>query len=308
MADPVGPQVPPKDYGDKPADARWSLFVPKLTPGVSIHNNFLCRHMAGFYSAFDKSRAQVICGIESKDMTYENATPIYLRVRDELAEQIGTGKLGVGERLPSERVLAAKKGAARETIRDAYRMLEGEGLIYRSERRGYFVSPRRLRYDPTKHLNSFRLIRKYGGEPSTISFGWAEVSASSSLARMMACKVGTPLLFHRALILIDDRKVCYEENYLLSNAFPGLLNLEYEPPVTDFLVSRFGTKTKQVGFRARPTNLYGIVSKNLGVNAATPGIYLTRIKAQDGKILQVDRDFWLSNIMEITIGRFPQKS
>jgi DNA-binding GntR family transcriptional regulator len=264
--------------------------------------------MAGFYSAVDKSRVQAICGIEGKDMTYENATPIYLQVRDELAEQIGTGKLHAGERLPSERVMAAKKGAARETIREAFRMLEGEGLIYRNERRGYFVSPRRLRYDPTKHLNAFRLIRKHGGEPSSISFGWAEISASSSLARMMACKVGTPLLFHRTLILIDDRKVCYEENYLLSNAFPGFLNLEFEPPVTDFLISRFGVKTKQIGFRARPTNLYGIASESLGVNAATPGIFFTRIKAQDGKILQVDRDYWLSNILEITVGHFPQKS
>ncbi len=44
-------------------------------------------------------------------------------------------------------------GITRMTIRQALFQLEAEGLIYRLNRRGWFVSPPRLRYDPTANLS-----------------------------------------------------------------------------------------------------------------------------------------------------------
>ena len=71
--------------------------------------------------------------------------PIYLKSRDELAEQINSDQIGAGERLLSERDMAAKMGAARATIREALRLLEGKGLVFRKRGSGYFVSPARWR-------------------------------------------------------------------------------------------------------------------------------------------------------------------
>ncbi len=71
--------------------------------------------------------------------------PIYLKSRDELAEQINSDQIGAGERLLSERDMAAKMGAARATIREALRLLEGEGLVFHKRGSGYFVSSARWR-------------------------------------------------------------------------------------------------------------------------------------------------------------------
>ena len=71
--------------------------------------------------------------------------PIYLKSRDELAEQINSDQIGAGELLLSERDMAAKMGAARATIREALRLLEGKGLVFRKRGSGYFVSPARWR-------------------------------------------------------------------------------------------------------------------------------------------------------------------
>jgi DNA-binding GntR family transcriptional regulator len=234
--------------------------------------------------------------------------PIYLRLRDDLAEQINSDKIGAGERLLSERDMAAKLGAARETIREALRMLEGEGLIFRKRGSGYFVSPPRWRYDPTHHVNSSRLISNFGSKPSKLGPTCHATGASPSLARLMNCAEGTPLLLVNSVGMQDDRKVCYEEGYLLESAFPGFMDIEYEAPLTDFLRKRFDVEAEQIGFRARPTNLYGVVAESLGVRTGTPGLFISRIKAKDGVAIWVDREYWLADVLEIVIGEFPQKS
>jgi len=242
------------------------------------------------------------------DINNNSRVPIYQKLRDKLAREIKSGERKAGERLPSERALAEEMGSARMTVREALLMLEGEGLINRRKNRGWYVDPKRIRYDPTNHINVFKIIENLGGEPSDISFGWRETSASFSIARMMDCEPGTELLLHRFIVVWDDRKIVYEENFLLKSYFPEFSASEFKAPITDFLTERFGVRTTQVGFRARPTPLYGVVSRSLDVTPGTPGIFLTRIKAHNDKIVQVDRDFWLSGALEIVVGQFPARA
>ena len=46
---------------------------------------------------------------------------------DQIRELIGSGRLRVGDRLPSERELAGQFGVSRVTVRDALRSLEAVG-------------------------------------------------------------------------------------------------------------------------------------------------------------------------------------
>ena len=74
----------------------------------------------------------------------------YLLVRDSLAEEISRGTLKAGARLPSERQMQVTLGVNRGTVREALFQLESEGLIYRKERSGWYVSPPRVTYDPSR--------------------------------------------------------------------------------------------------------------------------------------------------------------
>ena len=62
----------------------------------------------------------------SRSRTYE-------RVLDQIEEQILTGRLGVGDRLPPERDLAAMLGVSRAAIREALRVLEAQGVLGRPQ-------------------------------------------------------------------------------------------------------------------------------------------------------------------------------
>ncbi len=65
--------------------------------------------------------------------------PASERIADELRRLIESGELAPGERLPSERDLAERHGAARNTARQAIRLLSESGLVIAEHGRGVFV-------------------------------------------------------------------------------------------------------------------------------------------------------------------------
>ncbi len=63
------------------------------------------------------------------------------QVAEDIERQIALGKILHGDRLPSERALAAQLGVSRNTVTAAYLVLEKHGAVRRVAHRGAFVSP-----------------------------------------------------------------------------------------------------------------------------------------------------------------------
>ena len=70
------------------------------------------------------------------------AAPLYLRIQEMLRTQIASGKLAVGQQLPSETDLAEAYETTRTTVRQALAQLTFEGLITRRIGLGTFVATR----------------------------------------------------------------------------------------------------------------------------------------------------------------------
>ena len=90
----------------------------------------------------------------------------YAQVRKSLAEKIDS-KLLVGS-LPSERELCQSYDISRSTLRQALGQLENMGLIYRKNRSGWYVCPRKLKYDPMQHVSFLQYTTEQDFEPSTV--------------------------------------------------------------------------------------------------------------------------------------------
>jgi GntR family transcriptional regulator, transcriptional repressor for pyruvate dehydrogenase complex len=58
-----------------------------------------------------------------------SAVPAYELVLEQLRRSIHLGHFGHGDKLPPERELAKQLGVSRTTVREAVRVLEGEGLV-----------------------------------------------------------------------------------------------------------------------------------------------------------------------------------
>jgi GntR family transcriptional regulator len=72
-------------------------------------------------------------------MTAPDRRPASERIADELRRAIASGQLAPGAKLPSERELAEQYGTARNTVRQAIRLLSESGLVTAEHGRGVFV-------------------------------------------------------------------------------------------------------------------------------------------------------------------------
>ena len=86
--------------------------------------------------------------------------PQYLQIKDALANQILAGPG------PNDKLLRAAAGelygTTRVTIREALVQLEANGLIYREDRRGWFVTPPRFSLNPRRTSNFHQIVREQG--------------------------------------------------------------------------------------------------------------------------------------------------
>ena len=102
-----------------------------------------------------------------------------------LQEQIEHGLLPHGSKLPAERKLSELFATTRITLREALGQLEAQGLIYREERRGWFVSPPRLAYNPLVRSHFHAMVAEQGRVPATEVLGARLIPASVEICELL---------------------------------------------------------------------------------------------------------------------------
>lgn len=132
----------------------------------------------------------------------------YLDVVDHLRREMVLGRLRPGDRLPSERKLSERLGVARETLRQALRVLEGSGqiVVQRGARGGAIVQEklldRRVLLDQiTAHTDEVMMLIEFRGvvESAAASLA-AERRSDEDLAAMRAAQ--------NELMQAEDLSVC----------------------------------------------------------------------------------------------------
>lgn len=79
--------------------------------------------------------------MQNLTLTFDNGTqPLYQQLYKRLAEEISSGRMKPGERLPSKRGLSAHLQISVNTVAGAYEMLAEEGYIESRPRCGFFVA------------------------------------------------------------------------------------------------------------------------------------------------------------------------
>jgi GntR family transcriptional regulator len=73
-----------------------------------------------------------------------DGTPIYLQICEQIKRAVAVGRLKAEESVPSVRQLALELTVNPNTVARAYLELEHEGVIYKRQGQGTFVSPNAL--------------------------------------------------------------------------------------------------------------------------------------------------------------------
>jgi GntR family transcriptional regulator len=78
---------------------------------------------------------------DSMTLGRQHEKPVYVRLRETIADAILAGKYADGDALPSVRALAAEEQANPLTVAKAYQGFQDEGLIVVKRGVGMFVAP-----------------------------------------------------------------------------------------------------------------------------------------------------------------------
>ena len=234
--------------------------------------------------------------------SWDHKVPYYLRFRDHFAAMINAGTLAASSKLPPERVLAEKFSITRVTVRQALARMEAEGLIFREERRGWFVSPPRIRYDPTANTSFTESIAEQGRVAGTTVLSKQQIAASQWECSHLDCAPGDPIYVISRLRTVDGRAVLVEQIHIKSERCPGLLDCPLDQSMTDLMAEKYGIIEHRAQINMRPTALSEIPAKALGVAIGTPSLYLSRaILDQFNEVIEYDQEFWRYDAIDICV-------
>ncbi len=239
---------------------------------------------------------------EETRKSWDRRIPYYVRFRDHFASMIEAGSLAPGTKLPPERALSSEFSITRVTVRQALSRMEAEGLIFREERRGWFVSPPRVYYDPTADTSFTESVSRQGRVAGTTILSKQEVAASQWLSTLLGCAVGDPIFIINRLRTVDGRTVLVEQIHVKAKRCPDLLDYPLDQSMTSLMAEKFGIVEHRTQINMRPTALPEIPAKALGSVVGAPGLYLSRaILDQFNEVIELDQEFWRHDAIDIGV-------
>ncbi|HAV5333017.1 UTRA domain-containing protein [Acinetobacter baumannii] len=226
--------------------------------------------------------------------------PKYIPIRDAIAHDIESGVLEAHAKLPSERELSEQFQTTRVAAREALLALETDGLIYRLDRRGWYVRSPRIIYHPqsTKNFNQF--VIEQGYEPSTEVISSELTQATSWDAKHLKVEKGHPIYSVWRRRCINGRPVLVEHLRVNAELFPEFLTHDLKQSITLLMANQYNCHITRADINLYPTALSEQQAKALHVNVGALGLYICRSnRNEEGVITDVDQEYWLHDVLDL---------
>lgn len=229
----------------------------------------------------------------------DTATTSAAQARHDLHEALAAGRWKPGEKLPAERVLADLLGVNRMSLRQALMALEHQGAIFRIDRRGWFVSQPRFIYDPYQHI-SFEQAALGQGTASWCDTRKEHISANAQDAALFGIEEGQPLFAVHGWGAFNGHRIFVHDVLINCSIAPDYGERLAHRSFTKVWADDYGIQPVLSDLMIRPVRLEGEAQQLLGTSNGAPGLYFRRIKTDErNRVLQVDREFWRFEALEI---------
>ena len=223
----------------------------------------------------------------------------YQELKKHIQCDIENGTLRPGDRLSSERQLAAVHGLSRMTVRRALTELAAAGALYKEQGRGTFVSARKMQQ---RNIASFsQTVRQRGFVPSTKVIAFARGTANEDIM--------SKLMIHDADVyramrirFADTTPVAVEEVFIPSPVCPGLSRSDLESSLYRLIGETYGHKLGSVDSTVSALHPSTQQQTYLGISRNTPVLKIDSLYfSASGAVLYYERAVYRSDMYEYTI-------
>lgn len=219
--------------------------------------------------------------------------PLHHQVYLDLRGALDAGEWRPGDRLPTERDLAARYGCSLITIRRALSELVHDGRIDRTRGRGTFVLAPRLDVDFAAALSFAEQMRTRGLDPETRVVAARPEAAGQAVAKALELEPGSPTLYLERLRLADGEPLLLEQVHLPAERFPGLLARDLEGgSLYELLAERYDVRVARARESLEPVLLRTREARLLGRRPGSPALLIEGIASTaDGRPVEFGRTF-----------------
>lgn len=221
--------------------------------------------------------------INSKDLRAIEGIPLYVQIREFIRKEIQEGTLSFGQKLPPEEEMAQQFGVSRMTMRRALNDLVEEGLLYRKQGLGTFVSRPQIDRDHTRLTNFFESAKEKGIDAEIRVLIADIVPSTLKVANALGLEEGELVIRVKTLRIADQIPISVVDHYVPYKLFPRLLDCDLEAGhLWDFL-EEFGFRVKSAVQTVYAREADSELSELLKIEPYDPILYKERtVYAENG--------------------------
>lgn len=175
--------------------------------------------------------------------------PKYIRIYDWVHEEIGSGHLKVGDKIPTEPDLSKQFEASRMTVRKAIDPLVLEGVLERRPGQGTFVVSSgimKLTYDASKPIRFSHEMANYDIPHRFEVVNKQVVTADHQMRKYLNLENGEKVICLTIVLYAGHDPVIIERNFFPYDRFRALCDMEIDMPPLELMAEKFDTHIRQV--------------------------------------------------------------
>lgn len=201
----------------------------------------------------------------------QTAVPRYIQIADNLREQIESGELTPGERLPSERALSETWRVSRMTLRAALRTLEQKGLLVRRQGAGTYVAEPKIERHAGRLVPFTETMRSRGYKTGTRIIAWEQRPSAALVAAKLQIPIHAVVYIIHRLRLLNQEPVLLEKFAMPAALFPNLETHDLENrSVYEIAEMEYGIIAGTAQQSLEPVVATAYEAEWLGIEVGTP--------------------------------------
>lgn len=208
--------------------------------------------------------------------------PLHRRVYRAVADEIASGVLGSGARLPSERELCERLSVSRATVRRALADLAADGLVESFPQRGTFVAAGPLGEDPNALMSFTELGASRGLRASARVLETCLRAADLDEAEAFGLAPGASLFMLERLRLLDGIPVAIDRSLVSLALHPQLPQIDFASTSLYATLDEVGAGPVRADYSVQAIGASRRQAKLLGVEAGEPLLLATTASRDAG--------------------------
>jgi GntR family transcriptional regulator len=203
--------------------------------------------------------------------------PLYLQVRDALAQRIASAEWKPGGAIPNESDLAREFGVSSGTMRKALDLLETERLLTRRQGRGTFVNDQTSAELAVRYSNMHTSSgERFAGDGRTLAV--TEDTANETECARLRLRPHDRIYRIRRLRMLDGEPFMLEDVAMPAVLFPGLVDSGGDFSHRIVVLAQqygilLGKAEERINIAIAPDSVAGL----LGVAKGSPLLHLDRV-------------------------------